>query len=319
MILAMSATPPILEAMHRPSATDRKTCSPRPLREKVSLRELEAARRDGRALAMLTCYDFTTATVMQRLGVPLLLVGDSAAVTILGYDSTVHIRQPILQELTAAVRRGAPLAYLVADMPFGSYHASEAQAIENVCEMVRATGCDAVKLEVTPRQARLVEKLSDAGVAVWAHLGLRPQSAQRLGYRTQGRSAAAARKIVRTALSMQESGAVAVLLEAVPPEVGEAVVDATKLPVIGCGAGPACTAHVVVLQDLLGLTPHQPKFVPVADRSSSLEEAIAGYLREIEAGRYPAADHCYSMNAGESARFAGGRRPQDERQRPVER
>lgn len=307
----MNLEPPTLEANKNKPAPSRAAgvAAPslpwvsRPLTTKVTLGDLEAARRDGRAMAMLTCYDFTTASVMQSAGVPLLLVGDSAAVTILGYDSTVHIRQPILQELTAAVRRGAPLAYLVADMPFGNYHAGEAQAIENVCEMVRTTGCDAVKLEVVARQSKLVRKLADAGVAIWAHLGLRPQSAQRMGYRTQGRTAKAARQIVADARRMADAGALAILLEAVPPEVSEAVVAVTRVPVIGCGAGPACAAHVVVLQDLLGLTPHQPKFVPVADRSLGLTDAIAQYVRQIETARYPAAEHWYSMGDGERARF----------------
>ena len=298
----MSLESPALEAGIAPSAP--KTRKNPALATKVTLRDLDAARRDGRAMAMLTCYDFTTATVMQAAGVPLLLVGDSAAVTILGFDSTVHIRQPILQELTAAVRRGAPLAYLVADMPFGSYHADEGQAIENVCEMVRTTGCDAVKLEVVGRQVELVRRLADAGVALWAHLGLRPQSAARTGYRTQGKTAEAARQIVADARLMVEAGAEAILLEAVPPQVSEAVVEAVPVPVIGCGAGPACCAHVVVLQDLLGLTPHQPRFVPVADRSASLAAAIDGYVTLIETGRYPAAEHWYSMPDAERSRFA---------------
>src|SRR5687768_2089235 len=244
--LSMSLESPPLDAGHKSGPGTPRT--PRPLGAKVTLRDLDAARRDGRAMAMLTCYDFTTATVMQAAGVPLLLVGDSAAVTILGFESTVHIRQPVLQELTAAVRRGAPLAYLVADMPFGSYHADEGQAIDNVCEMVRTTGCDAVKLEVVGRQAELVRRLADAGVAVWAHLGLRPQSAARTGYRTQGKTAEAARQIVADARRMADAGAAAILLEAVPPQVSEAVVEAVPVPVIGCGAGPACCGHVVVLQ-----------------------------------------------------------------------
>ena len=297
----MSLESPPLEASSK--AGPPKPRAGRPLDRKITLRDLDAARRDGRAMAMLTCYDFTTATVMQAVGVPLLLVGDSAAVTILGYDSTVHIRQAILQELTAAVRRGAPLAYLVADMPFGSYHADEGQAIENVCEMVRVSGCDAVKLEVVSRQAELVRRLADAGVAIWAHLGLRPQSAARTGYRTQGKTAAAARQIVADATLMAEAGAVAILLEAVPPQVSEAVVAAVPVPVIGCGAGPACCGHVVVLQDLLGLTPHQPKFVPVVERSVGLHDAIVHYATLIETGRYPAAEHWYSMSDGERGRF----------------
>jgi 3-methyl-2-oxobutanoate hydroxymethyltransferase len=169
--------------------------------------------------------------------------------------------------------------------------------------MVRTTSCDAVKLEVVSRQAKLISRLAEAGVAIWAHLGLRPQSAQRLGYRTQGKTAKSALQIVTDAKRMQDAGAVAILLEAVPPEVAEAVVQATSVPVVGCGAGPACTAHVVVLQDLLGLTPHQPKFVPVMDRSLSLQDAITEYVRQIETRRYPAAEHLYSMNEGERSRL----------------
>jgi 3-methyl-2-oxobutanoate hydroxymethyltransferase len=172
--------------------------------------------------------------------------------------------------------------------------------------MVRTTGCDAVKLEVVARQAELVRRLADAGVAVWAHLGLRPQSAARTGYRTQGKTAEAARQIVADARLMAEAGAVAILLEAVPPQVSEAVVEAVSVPVIGCGAGPACSGHVVVLQDLLGLTPHQPKFVPVADRALSLSAAVAQYVGLIETGAYPAPEHCYSMPDAERGRFAAG-------------
>jgi 3-methyl-2-oxobutanoate hydroxymethyltransferase len=283
-----------------------------PLVKKITLRDLEAARQARRALPMLTCYDFTTATVMQQAGIPLLLVGDTAAVVILGHESTVHIRQPILQELTAAVRRGAPLAYLVADMPFGSYHADEGQAIENVCEMVRATGCDAVKLEVTQRQAGLVQRLADAGVAIWAHLGLRPQSAQRMGYRTQGRAAAEAHQIVADARQMVQSGAAAILLEAIPPEVGQAVVEAVEVPVIGCGAGPAPMGHVVVLQDLLGQTPHRPRFVPEFAGELSLQQAVEQYAKMVVSGSYPGREHCYEMAPGESEQFLKeARRPRE--------
>ena len=279
---------------------------PGPLTRRVTPRDLDAARDGARAkLAMLTCYDFTTARVMQEAGVPILLVGDSAAMTILGHDATTAIRQPFLQELTAAVRRGAPRAYLLADMPFGSYHGATGRAVENVCEMVRSTGCDATKLEVTPRQLDLVERLADAGVAVWAHLGLRPQSAQVSGYRTQGRTAESARRIVAEARQMADAGAAAVLLEAVPPQVAEAVVSAVPVPVIGCGAGPACAGHVVVWQDLLGLTPRRPRFVPDLGPNPSPRGAAVAWRELVESGRYPAAEHCYAMQAGESAGFAG--------------
>ena len=276
-----------------------------PLTRKVTPRDLADARAGTRAkLAMLTCYDFTTASVMQAAGVPLLLVGDSAAMTILGHDATTAIRQPFLQELTAAVRRGAPLAYLLADMPFGSYHGEAGAAVGNVCEMVRTTGCDAVKLEVTARQWPLIERLADAGVAAWAHLGLRPQAAQLSGYRTQGRTAESAAEIVDAAGELADAGAAVILLEAVPPPVAEAVVAAVEVPVIGCGAGAACAGHVVVWQDLLGLSSRRPRFVPDLGPDPSPRGAAVAWRELVESGRYPAPEHDYAMLDGEAVKLA---------------
>ena len=267
--------------------------------DKITLRTLRDARGAGRKLAMLTCYDFTAARVLAGAGVPVLLVGDTAAVTVLGHDSTVRCPLDFLITLTEAVVRGAEGAFVMADMPFGSYHGDAGRAVENVCRMVGETGCDAVKLEVVPRQAPLVGRLADAGVAVCCHLGLRPQSAQASGYRTQGTTAESAREIVETAKLMESAGASLLLLEAVPPEVGRAVVNAVDLPVIGCGAGPAPVAHVVVLHDLLGQTPRQPRFVPRLPEASVAQTARA-YVELIESGRYPAPEHCYSMRDGEA-------------------
>ncbi len=271
--------------------------------KKVTLADLHSARSAGEKLAMLTCYDFTTATVMQQAGVPLLLVGDSAANVILGHDSTTAIRQPFLQELTAAVRRGAPLAYLMADMPFGSYHGEIGQAVDNVCEMVRTTGCDAVKLEAVARQSKLIRSIADAGVAVCAHLGLRPQSVQLHGYRAQARTAKAATMLVQTARRMQRAGAAMLLLEAVPAEAAKLVVEAVDIPVIGCGAGPAPMSHVVVLQDLLGLSNHRPKFVPQLPQAS-LRATVDAYVDLIETAAYPAGEHCYAMAPGEAEKLS---------------
>src|SRR5688572_21597225 len=163
---------------------------PGPLSKKVTLSDLRAARASGAKLAMLTCYDYSTAKLMQEAGVPLLLVGDSAANVILGYETTLPVSLDFMIEITRAVRRGAPLAFLVADMPFGSYHASRERAIENVCRMVKETGCDAVKIEAGPSHVKLVRALAEGGVAVIPHLGLRPQSVGVIGgYRYQGRTA----------------------------------------------------------------------------------------------------------------------------------
>jgi 3-methyl-2-oxobutanoate hydroxymethyltransferase len=276
-----------------------------PLSQKFTLNDLRAARTNGTKVAMLTCYDFTTARLMQEAGVPALLVGDSAASLILGHSSTIPVSLDFMIELTAAVRHGAPSAWLVGDMPFGSYQASTSQGVRNVSRMLKLTGCDCIKLEVAASHAKLVKRLADAGVAVMAHLGLRPQTVGLLGgYRTQGRTASAADAIVETAFAMQEAGACSLLLEAVPPEVTTAVVNATTVPVIGCGAGPACHGFVVVTPDVLGLTPTRPKFAPLlAELPISMKAAFAEYVKQVSTGQYPATEHLYQMSPEEKKRF----------------
>jgi len=275
------------------------------LKEKVTLLDVRAACQSGRKLPMLTCYDYTTARLMQEAGVPSLLVGDSAASVILGHPTTLPAPLPFMIEITAAVRRGAPLVFLVADMPFGSYQESTAQGVHNICEMVKQTGCDCVKIEAGQQQIELVKVLADAGVATMPHLGLRPQTIGMLGgYKYQGRTAESARQIVELAVKMEQAGAAALLLEAVPPEVSAAVVEATGLPVIGCGAGGACHGYVFVTQDGLGLSGTRPKFVPVlAEMSGVMREAFARYIEQVTSGTYPAAQHNYTMPAGEAARL----------------
>lgn len=272
-----------------------------------SLNDLRAARQSDKRYAMLTCYDYTTARLIDDAGVPMLLVGDSAASVILGYESTVPVTLDLLITLTAAVKRGAKRALVMGDMPFGSYQASDAQGVENVCRMLKETGCDCVKLETGKSQVSLVERLADAGVAVVAHLGLRPQAVGLMGgYKYQGRTAREAREIVDLARAFAGAGAAAILLEAVPPEVSEAVVQAVEVPIIGCGAGPACQAHVVVLQDLLRQTPRQPKFVPIVE-GSGIAEMARNYVTAVESKAYPAPVHCYEMSAGERERFGAER------------
>jgi 3-methyl-2-oxobutanoate hydroxymethyltransferase len=276
-----------------------------PLKEKITLGHLRSARQTGQKLAMLTCYDYTTARLMQEAGVPCLLVGDSAASVILGYPTTLPVSLSFMIEITAAVRRGAPLAFLVADMPFGSYQESVAQGVRNIGRMVKQAQCDCVKIEATAHHLPLVRSLAAAGVPVMAHLGLRPQSVGVLGgYKYQGRTAEEAASIVALALQMEEAGAVALLIEAVPPEAANAVVQQTRLPVVGCGAGPGCHSCVIVTHDGLGLSPSRPKFVPtLAELADPLRAAFGKYVQEVSTGVYPGAEHQYSMAAGERAKL----------------
>jgi 3-methyl-2-oxobutanoate hydroxymethyltransferase len=283
---------------------------PSALKKKVTLNDLRAARRDGTKLAMLTCYDYSTARLMHEAGVPALLVGDSAANVVLGHPTTIPVPLMLMIELTAGVRRGAPMSFVVGDMPFSSYGGSLDRGVRNVSRMLQLSGCDCVKLEVSESHLPLVRALADMGVAVMAHLGLRPQSVGLLGgYRAQGRNAADARDIVELAARMQRAGAATILLEAVPPEVAEAVVAATDLPVIGCGAGPHCHGHVVVTHDAVGLTPNPPRFVPkLADLASPAVAAYAQYVRLVREGMYPAPEHEYHMEAEQRLSFLGSPR-----------
>jgi 3-methyl-2-oxobutanoate hydroxymethyltransferase len=190
-------------------------------------------------------------------------------------------------------------------MPFGSYQASVSQGVKNVAKMLKRTGADAVKLEVSDGNIRLVRALADAGVAVVAHLGLRPQAVGLIGgYRFQGRTSEEAGQIVASALLMEDAGAAAILLEAVPPEVARAVVEKTYIPVVGCGAGPSCHSSVIVTQDGLGLTPYRPRFVPaLSDQATPLKAAFEQYIQAVDAGRYPAPEHDYVMPPAEKEKF----------------
>ncbi|MGH7213593.1 MAG: 3-methyl-2-oxobutanoate hydroxymethyltransferase [Tepidisphaeraceae bacterium] len=278
-----------------------------PLSKKFTLNDLRGARSSGTKVPMLTCYDYSTARVMQEAGVSMLLVGDSAANVILGHETTIPVSLEFMIELTAAVRRGAPLALVVGDMPFGSYQASPEQAARNVFHMVQKTGCDIVKLEVagTTGHVELIRRVADAGVAVMAHIGLRPQAVGVLGgYKYQGRTADEACAIVASALQMQEAGAVAILLEAVPPEVSKAVVDATRVPIVGCGAGPACHSCVIVTHDGIGLTTRRPRFAPdLGNVAASMSAAFGEYVRRVTSGEYPAPEHDYEISPEERAKF----------------
>ncbi|MGN6507255.1 MAG: 3-methyl-2-oxobutanoate hydroxymethyltransferase [Tepidisphaeraceae bacterium] len=261
-----------------------------------TVNDLRTARKTGKRVPMLTCYDYTSARLMQEAGVSMLLVGDSAGSVILGHPSTLPITLDFLIELTAAVKRGAPDCLVMGDLPFGSYQSLGSQAIDNACRMIKLTHCDAIKIEVNEAHIDLVRVLAQAGVAVVAHLGLRPQAVGLMGgYKFQGRTVDEANDIVRQSQAFARAGAAAILLEAVPTEVGQRVVDETEVPVIGCGAGPACHGHVVVLQDLLQQTPRQPKFVPRLNLVASLLENARQYVNLVESGLYPAAEHCYAM------------------------
>jgi 3-methyl-2-oxobutanoate hydroxymethyltransferase len=258
--------------------------------KRITLRDLRRWAKAGEPFAMLTCYDATMARWLYRGGVRTFLVGDTAAQFVLGHDSTLPAPMPFMLEITRAVRRGAPNAVILSDMPFGSYQCSSDEAMQHAVSFVKDGGADLVKIEVDETHAALVERMAHAGVPVVAHLGSRPQQVRATGgYKAAGRSPREAELIVDTAELMIARGASALLLEAVPDEVAERVVriargreDGQPVPVIGCGAGPACHGHVVVLHDLLKLSDWQPPFAPPAiDLGSQVQDAAAAWVRAV--------------------------------------
>jgi 3-methyl-2-oxobutanoate hydroxymethyltransferase len=267
------------------------------IKDVVTLGTLRRKAAAGEVISALTCYDATTARWLERAGVDVLLVGDTAAEMVLGYPSTLHAPLDFMVTITAAVKRGGPGRFVMGDMPFMSYQSCEADALRNAGRFMTEGMADAVKLEVDGSYADLVSKMSRAGVPVVAHLGSRRTCCGREGgYHAAGRTPAEAQVIVDDARRMEQSGAVMVLLEAVPAEVSQRIVEAIGLPVIGCGAGPACHGHVVVLHDLLGMTEWHPPFAkPRAAVGAAIEEAGRHWAELLRTGRYLKDDHPYRM------------------------
>ncbi|MBI1369642.1 MAG: 3-methyl-2-oxobutanoate hydroxymethyltransferase [Planctomycetes bacterium] len=266
-----------------------------PTHKPITLSTLRRMAAAGERIAVLTCYDATTARWLSRAGLPVLLVGDTAAEMILGEPSTIHVTMDLLIALTRAVKRGAPDCFVMADMPFMSYQACDAEAIRNAGRFLSEAHADAVKLEVDGSFGDLVGKMARAGVPVVAHLGSRPQHVHRTGgYRAAGRSAADANRLVEEAQLMEARGAVMLLLEATTASVAERIVGSVKIPVIGCGAGPACHGHVVVLHDLLGLTDWHPPFVkPNAAIGEAIAQSAKQWIELVQSGKYLKDDHPY--------------------------
>lgn len=274
-----------------------------PRREPLTLRSLDRMRRDGTPFSCLTCYDATMARWLQRAGVEVLLVGDTAGEVILGHASTLHAPLEFMIWITAAVKRGAPSCVVMADMPFMSYQPSEADAIRNAGRFMTEGLADLVKLEVDASNAPLVERLARSGVPVVAHIGSRPQRAKVTGgYRSEGRTADSAQALIADAATLEEAGASMLLVEACPEEVAAEIVRRSGVPVIGCGAGRACHGQVVVLHDILGMTDWQPAFArPIVDLGSAIERAARIWrdrVRQRDLGEHP-----YRMTPEEAAKF----------------
>jgi 3-methyl-2-oxobutanoate hydroxymethyltransferase len=262
---------------------------------RVTVTDLQSAKGRGERWPMLTSYDAMTARVFDDAGVPVLLVGDSAAMVVYGHDTTIPVTMDDLLPLVAGVVRGSRTAMVVADMPFASYQGSPAQALDSAARFMKEAGAHAVKLEGGQRVAPQIELLADSGVPVMGHLGLTPQSVHALGgYRVQGRGESGQR-LLQEAKLLQDAGVFSLVLEVVPAELAAEVTASLDIPVIGIGAGAACDAQVLVWQDLMGLSPDRgAKFVrQYHDLYRTMREAVTSWGDDVASGAYPDEDHLY--------------------------
>jgi 3-methyl-2-oxobutanoate hydroxymethyltransferase len=265
----------------------------------VTAQTLLEMKRAGLAITALTAYDYPTARLVDQAGIDLILVGDSVGMTVLGYESTLPVTMEEMLHHTRAVARGTRRAFLVADMPFGSYHASSDEALRNATRFIKESGAHAVKIEGGKRRADLVRRMTDAEISVVAHIGLTPQSIHRMsGYHVQGRSIEAIESLYADAATLQEAGAVAIVLEGIPREVAAEVTTRCAIPTIGIGAGPDCDGQILVFHDLVNLTFSSPaKFVRrYADAATFFGGALERYRADVTSGTFPADAESYHLS-----------------------
>lgn len=266
--------------------------------EKVSAPSLRASKERGERLVCLTAYDYPTARLVDEAGIDIILVGDSLGNVVLGYGNTVPVTLEEMLTHLKAVRRAVQRALLVADMPYGSFHTGADDAVKNALRLVKEGGAEAVKLEGGHKRVHLVKRLVDEEVAVMGHIGLTPQSINKLGaYRVQGKTAAAARQLLDDARAMEDAGAFALVLEVVPREIAQLITESISIPTIGIGAGVHCDIQVLVLHDMLGLSfGKQARFVrPYANLHETITDAVSRFADDVRNGTYPSAKESYGL------------------------
>jgi len=280
-----------------PSAGNGKVTVPSILERKSagSLQNSSAAK-----ITCLTAYDYPTARLLDEAGVDILLVGDSLAMVVLGYESTLPVTLEEMLHHTRAVRRGTHHALLVADMPYGSFHDDPMEAVRNAVRFVKEAGAEAVKIEGGERRMDLIARLVEAEIPVMGHIGLTPQSVNAFGgFRVQGKTEEAGDQLLRDARAVEAAGAFAIVLESIPRELAARITSELRIPTIGIGAGPDCDGQVLVINDLLGLSfGHQPKFTRrYAEVGEIISRAAAEYCRDVQQGRFPSDEESYHLPA----------------------
>jgi 3-methyl-2-oxobutanoate hydroxymethyltransferase len=282
------------------------TAPPNADRQPVTLPGLAEMKAAGEPIVMVTAYDYPSATVVEEVGVDVVLVGDSAAMVVLGYPGTEPVSMDEMIVLGKAVRRGLRTPLMVGDMPMGSYEASNELAVQNAQRLVKETGCQTVKLEAGGISVERARAIVNSGIPVMGHVGLTPQTATALGgYKAQGKTANGAIKLLEDALALQSVGCFAIVFEAVPAAITEAIVEKLEVPTIGIGAGPATDGQVLVFHDLLGInTGRMAKFVKrYADVNAEMVSGVGRYAEEVRSGRFPEPDHVYGVEPAELAEF----------------
>ena len=268
--------------------------------EKVNAPSLKASKQRGERLVCLTAYDFPTAKIVDEAGIDIILVGDSLGNVVLGYGNTVPVTLEEILIHLKAVRRAVQRALLVADMPYGSFHTGTDDAVRNALRLVKEGGAEAIKLEGGHKRVPLVKRLVDEEIAVMGHIGLTPQSINKLGaYRVQGKTAAAARQLLDDARALEDAGAFAIVLEVVPREIASLITESVSIPTIGIGAGAGCDIQVLVLHDMLGLSFGKlARFVrPYANLHEIMTDAVTHYADDVRNGSYPSEDESYALPA----------------------
>lgn len=269
---------------------------------KITVADLAEAKRQNRKIVAVSCYDYTTAKLISQTDVEMILVGDSAAQAMLGFESTLPARMDFMVAITAGVRRGAPNVCLVADMPFLSYQVGKSEAVKNAGRFVTEAGAQMIKIEASGAYLDVIKAVSDAGMAVMAHIGIRPQSIGKVGrLKAEATTAEMALELVNLAERMVYAGAGSLLLEGTAAEVAEIVTKHCEVPVIGCGSGPGCDGQILIAPDILGLTQGTgPKFAKsYSNLADAIIDAFSDYAREVKSGQFPDREHSYHMKAGQ--------------------
>lgn len=272
----------------------------------ITIADLLTAKQQKQKIAAVSCYDYTTARLVSQTQVQMILVGDSAAQVVLGFDSTLPAKMDFMAAITAAVRRGAPNVYLVADMPFLSYQVGIGEAVKNAGRFVAEAGAQMVKIEATGAHLDVIKAVSNAGIAVMAHIGIRPQSITKTGrFKAEATTAEMAAELASLAEQMVNSGAGMLLIEGTAAEVARIITERCEVPVIGCGSGPGCDGQILIAPDILGLTQGpRPKFAKsYGNLAEKTIEAFDAYSKEVQSGQYPDKEHSYHMKSGEMERL----------------